>query len=181
MRFILVRHATTDWNAAGRLQGQTDIPLGERGRAEAAAFAPSLNGLGITHIVSSDLQRAIQTAEIFNAVLAVPTATDVRLREVSFGAVQGLTKEEALATFGEKVKIAWDGEGDDITYDFRDYGGEESVRVAERHIAALQALKERYPGETILLVGHSKGFNTLLRARGLPAEMKRNEYRIIEY
>ncbi|MCX5732323.1 MAG: histidine phosphatase family protein [Deltaproteobacteria bacterium] len=99
---FLARHGETDWNAAGRWQGQTDIPLNERGREQARAIANRLRGEGVSSIASSDLLRARTTAEI--------VATELRLevnhvhgdlRERAFGCFEGLTGQEVAAQFPE--------------------------------------------------------------------------------
>ena len=63
-RFVLIRHAESVWNAAGRWQGHADPPLSERGRAQAEALAADLAPLGIEVLLASDLARAAQTASI---------------------------------------------------------------------------------------------------------------------
>ncbi len=81
-RLILVRHGETEWNANRRLQGQTDIALSDRGRAQARALAPLVAGLAPDHIATSDLSRATETA----ALLGHPDARrEPRLREQSLG------------------------------------------------------------------------------------------------
>ncbi|MER7168943.1 histidine phosphatase family protein, partial [Micromonospora sp. NPDC000207] len=60
-RLIVWRHGNTEWNAAGRVQGQTDVPLNDRGRDQARAAAPLLAALRPDAIVSSDLSRAADT------------------------------------------------------------------------------------------------------------------------
>ncbi|HYG70238.1 MAG TPA: histidine phosphatase family protein, partial [Anaeromyxobacteraceae bacterium] len=91
-RLFLVRHGETDWNVAGRWQGQTDIPLNEAGRAQARELARRMRGEGIATIAASDLLRARETAEIVAAELGLEVRIlDHRLREQSFGAFEGLT------------------------------------------------------------------------------------------
>src|SRR5512139_4231488 len=92
---LLARHGETDWNAAGRWQGHTDIPLNEIGRAQAAALADRLRSEGIGAVVTSDLSRARHTAEIVAGALGVPVAlVDPGLREQRFGSFEGLTPRE---------------------------------------------------------------------------------------
>ena len=84
-RLILVRHGQTEWNAARRLQGQTDIALSDHGRAQARALAPMIASLGPDHAMTSDLARAAETAILIGA-----TATpDRRLREQALGQWEG--------------------------------------------------------------------------------------------
>ena len=110
VRLWLVRHGSTAWSEAGRYTGSTDVPLSERGRAEAEA----LGWLGLRHwdgIWSSDLIRACDTAK----AAGVEATIDERLREIDFGRLEGVTwadldpeAREALVTF-EKF-VAPDGE-----------------------------------------------------------------------
>ena len=102
----LARHGETDWNAAGRWQGQTDIPLNERGREQARAIADGLRGEGVSSIASSDLLRARTTAQIVaNELRLEVNHVDVDLRERAFGCFEGLTRQEVAAQFPE----AWAG------------------------------------------------------------------------
>ena len=102
----LARHGETDWNAAERWQGQTDIPLNERGREQARAIADGLRGEGVSSIASSDLLRARTTAQIVaNELRLEVNHVDVGLRERAFGCFEGLTRQEVAAQFPE----AWAG------------------------------------------------------------------------
>jgi probable phosphoglycerate mutase len=88
----LLRHGESDGNAAGRVQGQTGgTGLSARGRAQVAAAAAAF-GRGTLRpvaVVSSDLQRCRETAEVLAAVLDLPVTWDADLRERSFGALEG--------------------------------------------------------------------------------------------
>jgi broad specificity phosphatase PhoE len=98
----LVRHGETDWNAAGRWQGQTDVPLNERGRAQARELAGRLRGAGIASIASSDLLRARETAEIVAGALGLALdLVDPALRERRFGRFEGLTRDEVAVRHPE--------------------------------------------------------------------------------
>ena len=179
MKFILTRHSTTEWNSAGRIQGHTDIPLDQQGKAEAEQLAKALSGLGINLIVSSDLKRSSETAQIVNKVLAVPLQLDKRLREGSFGKIEGLTKQQAIEQFGSLVAPNWEDQY--RAYDFRPFGGEHRDDVLARHIEVLRSLVSEKPNSTILLVGHARGLRTLLDGLGQSPELKRGDYRIVEY
>jgi len=98
----VARHGETDWNAAGRWQGQTDIPLNPRGRAQAGEIAERLRAEGIASVASSDLLRARETAGIVAGALGLPLARiDADLRERRFGCFEGLTRDEVAARFPE--------------------------------------------------------------------------------
>jgi broad specificity phosphatase PhoE len=91
----LVRHGETDWNAAERWQGHTDVPLNARGRGQARAVAAMLNRAGLAGVVSSDLSRARETAEIIAVRLGIELVyVDAALRERAFGPFEGLTREQ---------------------------------------------------------------------------------------
>ncbi len=97
-RILLVRHGESEWNAAGRWQGQADPPLTELGRRQAKAAAATISAgtFGTVDLVAaSDLQRAQLTAEIVAAELGVgPVRVDRRLRERDAGEWSGLTRAE---------------------------------------------------------------------------------------
>ncbi len=96
----LARHGETDWNAEGRWQGQTDVPLNERGREQARAIAERLRGEGLVSIATSDLLRARSTAGIVAAELGLEVNhVDAALRERRFGCFEGLTRVEVAARF----------------------------------------------------------------------------------
>ena len=87
--FWFLRHGETDWNADGRSQGRTDVPLNPTGVAQAASAAQLLRGRGIASIVSSPLSRARDTAEAAGKVLGLPVTLIDDLQEVSFGGARG--------------------------------------------------------------------------------------------
>ena len=90
----IVRHGQTDWNLEGRMQGQTNIPLNETGRVEAKELGEKLSSFKIDRIISSDLSRVVETAEIINQSLNKPMTHDIRLREVHYGTIEGKLKTE---------------------------------------------------------------------------------------
>ncbi|MFZ9310271.1 MAG: histidine phosphatase family protein [Arenimonas sp.] len=95
MKIILARHGETPWNAAGRYQGQIDIPLSETGEAQAAKLGERLRDVPITRAVSSQLARARATAEAAlgenrKAILQI----DQRLQEIAHGDWEGLLAQE---------------------------------------------------------------------------------------
>ncbi len=99
---LLARHGQTAWNALGRLQGHTDVPLDEIGRGQARALADAIADAGVTAIWTSDLARARQTGEIVAAALGLSApALDPDLRERRYGIFEGLTGDECAARHPE--------------------------------------------------------------------------------
>ncbi|MGN6365839.1 histidine phosphatase family protein [Asticcacaulis taihuensis] len=94
MSFYVLRHGQTDWNVQMRLQGSTDIPLNETGRAQAHVAAKILAGEGITKIIASPLSRALETARIVGAAAGIEPVIDGRLIERNFGLFEGMTIDE---------------------------------------------------------------------------------------
>jgi broad specificity phosphatase PhoE len=95
----LLRHGQTEFNLEGRYQGQADSPLTDRGRAQARAYGTLLaEHVGAASIWTSPLQRAVETARLM--AKALPEAElhiDDRLREVSFGVWEGMTRTDIAA------------------------------------------------------------------------------------
>ena len=91
IRVLLVRHGETDWNAQRRYQGQTDVPLNEAGRRQADALAERLAGEEISAVLSSDRQRARQTALAIAAPHGLPVQEEPRMCEIALGDWEGLT------------------------------------------------------------------------------------------
>lgn len=148
-RLCLVRHGETDWNAQRRVQGQIDIPLNAKGQTQAAALARCLVTERFAALYSSDLQRALQTAEPTASAQQLPIRSDPSLRERHFGVLQALTAEEAQARHPQaRLKhVARDPE-------YALESGESLVAFERRIRACLESLFCRHAGETILVVTH---------------------------
>ncbi|MBR6406589.1 MAG: histidine phosphatase family protein [Lachnospiraceae bacterium] len=88
----IMRHGRTDWNDQMRLQGCTDIPLNEAGRAMAEKARKECWDVPLDICYSSPLVRAVETAEILLRGRNIPIITDPRLREMGFGIYEGLAE-----------------------------------------------------------------------------------------
>ena len=95
----ITRHGETEWNAEGRIQGHTDVPLSERGREQAQMLARRLAGVRIDAAYSSDLSRAAETARVALGERDVPLAFTSDLREYNKGVFEGMTAAEYQRKF----------------------------------------------------------------------------------
>ena len=145
----LVRHAETDWSGTGRLCGWTDVPLNARGRDQARALAWTLAGCRFTAAWSSDLQRAVETARLS---YGNPT-TDPRLRELHFGALEGLQWAD-LAPSIQEAMLSFD--------DFAAPDGEAVDALRQRVLAFVTELP---PGDHLVFT-HGGVMRLLLRQAG---------------
>lgn len=155
-RLVLWRHGRTEWNAAGRFQGQLDPPLDDEGRGQAARVAPQLAAelpTGQTVVVSSDLSRAAETAASLTAVLGVPLTLDERLREHGMGVWEGLTRDEVAERFPDQFADWIAGRP------VQGRGGEDPGHVAARALAALADLP---PTPVAVVVTHGGTAGRLL-------------------
>jgi 2,3-bisphosphoglycerate-dependent phosphoglycerate mutase len=143
----LVRHGQTTWNAEGRWQGQTDVPLSELGRAQAHRLAERLEGTHFDAVISSDLGRALETARIVAAKLegSPKVLTDPRWREINVGALSGLTANEAETKgLGHWVR----------PFDERCPDGESKADLAVRTAHALTDLARERAGTKVIVFAH---------------------------
>jgi probable phosphoglycerate mutase len=147
-RVILWRHGNTDWNADGRIQGQTDVPLNERGRAQALASAARLAALKPDLLVTSDLSRAAHTAAALAQLTGLTAERDARLRERSFGQWETLTSAEAKERFPASHArwVAGDSDPGD--------GLEPLVDLGKRVTEVIRQAAERAPGALTVLATH---------------------------
>src|SRR5512135_227638 len=100
LRLLLVRPGETEWKAVGRLQGHSDIPLNDTGRAQAKELAARLAAHGISRVWTSDLARARETGAIIAAHLGLgEPVIETDLRERRFGIFEGLTRDEIAARY----------------------------------------------------------------------------------
>ena len=176
MRFILTLHCETDWNLEGILQGHIDRDLHEFGRAHAHRKGVALKEgpWHIVGIVSSDLKRGIQTAEIINEYLHVPHGINGGLRECGYGSLEGLSKKAIqLPAWNDSYEF----------YDYRRFGGESYGEVVRRQRDAFDAIASRYAVyDTLLVIGHGTSMNSLLLELNQPnLPIHRDEIRMLEY
>lgn len=147
----LIRHGQTDWNLAGRWQGQTSDapPLNETGRAQALAIREKLADSNFAAVYSSDLLRAKQTAEIIATPLGSPVVLDARLREMNLGAWEGMLSEDIAAQYPRELE-----ERKRDPLHARAPQGESPADVAARVFSVMDEITSQHPNETVVIVAH---------------------------
>jgi probable phosphoglycerate mutase len=171
-RLVMLRHGQTEYNAGSRMQGQLDTELSDLGRDQAAAAAEILAKRQPLLIVSSDLQRALDTAIALGERSGLPVLVDERLRETHLGDWQGMTHLEVDAS-APGARLAW---RDNARW--APHGGESRVDVAARSmplVAELIAQQGEWgldePDRPMVLVAHGGLIAALTAALlGLPVD-----------
>lgn len=169
----LLRHGETAWNAEGRIQGQTDVPLSEEGRAvvRAASLPAACRGM---RVVTSPLGRCAETA----ALLGFPDAQrEPRLMEMDWGAWQGRLLKELRESLGEAFR-----ENEDRGLDFRPPGGESPREVMARVKSWLEeqqapTLAVTHRGVIRVVLAAATGWNMLGKP---PAKLDRAAAQLFE-
>jgi len=161
--FIVIRHGETDWNLQHRFQGQIDVPLNATGRAQAQRLAAALAGEPFDLLLSSDLQRARQTAQPLERTPALQLLPHAALREQGFGVLEGLDVP-TIKTRHPDLWAQW------LHHD-ADYAlpaGESVRQFHARVLAEMRELAREHAGRTLLLVTHGGVLDMLWRtAHGL--------------
>ncbi len=163
-RLLFLRHAESEWNALGRWQGVADPPLSSRGVQQAVRAAPRLGPVGITAVVSSDLQRARATAELLVPALSVTGAIGVEagLREYDLGRWSGRTRAEIEAGWPGEIQAWREGRL------YAAPGGEERKAFLARISDAGARVAAEYPGRRVLVISHGGVISALSRELGGP-------------
>jgi probable phosphoglycerate mutase len=150
LRLLVVRHGQTDFNAVRRYQGATDVALNATGVQQAEALAQRLRAYEIDVIVSSPLERALQTARIIARTLPCNIQVMSQFAERRMGVYEGLTPEEAQARYPELWR-----QGITRQMNQAPPEGETILEVGYRVLEGLDRLKKRYSNKTVLLVAHA--------------------------
>ncbi|MCL5784990.1 MAG: 2,3-bisphosphoglycerate-dependent phosphoglycerate mutase [Patescibacteria group bacterium] len=159
---ILARHGITEWNAAGKWQGLTDIPLSEEGKRQAKEMAGSLKGIRIDLVYTSELSRVKQTSEeICNSLgLICPVAANPALNERDYGIYTGKNKWEMENELGQerftRLRRGWD---------FPVPEGETLKDVYNRVVPFYREkiLPDLQKGKNVLAVAHGNSLRALVK------------------
>lgn len=138
----LVRHGNTDFNIQKRAQGHLNNPLNETGRKQALALAKRLAEENWDILISSDLLRARETAEIISDTMGMPIdQLDSRIREICRGQIAGTIEEERIAKWGENWREL-------------DLGEETLPALRARGVEFIDDIVKQYPNKKVLVVTH---------------------------
>jgi probable phosphoglycerate mutase len=167
--FLLLRHGETLWNRAGRLQGWRDSPLSTAGRAQARALAERIATERVDHLLTSDLGRTRDTAAVIAARLGLSAVADPRLRERSYGELEGKTwveiERDDPATY---ERLAQRDAG------FVVPGGESAVQFRDRVVAAIDDLARQHRNVVLAVVTHGGVLGMVYRhTYRIPLELPR--------
>ncbi len=155
MRSITVlRHGESTGNASGVVQGRGSSPLSDEGRSQAGAVGERLHGRRFDFVVSSDMERAVETAE----AVGLPFTTDPAWREMDVGGWDGLTNDEISEQFADELVALRRGE--DVPLGGT---GEKMSELVDRVSTALRVVLGRLgEGQSALVVCHGGVIETLL-------------------
>ena len=154
-RILLARHGETDWNRDGRWQGHADTSLNATGREQAHELERFLADVELDAVYSSDLRRALETAEIVARAKGLTVVSDSALREIDDLEWTGLTWSEIESRFPEGARrhraggTGWEP-------------GETWEAMSERVIVALTRIATTHPGGCVLCVVHGGPIRVVL-------------------
>ncbi|HVE64342.1 MAG TPA: histidine phosphatase family protein [Mycobacteriales bacterium] len=167
---VFWRHGRSEWNAAGRFQGQLESDLDEVGRRQVVEAAAKLAELTPSRVVSSDLRRAVDSAAALQDSTGLEVRYDVRLREIDLGQWSGLTRDEVREQFPAEF-AAWQA-GQDVPRG----GGETFAEVGRRAAAVVRehlAELTQESGPLVLVTHGGTVLSALLELLELPSELRR--------
>lgn len=180
-----IRHGETDWNAAHRMQGRTDIPLNAVGQAQALALLPLLASAHVQRafaaIYATPLRRAQQTAAPFAQALGLPVGIVVDLQERAFGVIEGqpyTTVRDGIGETPELTLVAQAMHRRELDYlpPMGASGSSETLRqFYQRTVQAAQDLAAVHAGQRVAVVSHGGVLDCLWRwANGIAVDAPRS-------
>ncbi len=167
---IAIRHGETEWNGQGRFQGHLNSMLNKAGLAQAEALGEYLAREHFDLLLSSDLGRALQTAQAIATRTGHEIVVEPRLRERRMGIFQGLTPAEVQARYPEDYARFRTRDPDYVIPD-----GESTRQFFERSVACFSDLAGRHAGLILAAVTHGGVLAMLYRhARAMPLDALRD-------
>ncbi|PPA70737.1 histidine phosphatase family protein [Jeotgalibacillus proteolyticus] len=158
-RITFVRHGETEWNALGKIQGQTDIPLNNQGVKQAQDCANVLKKDDWHQLISSPLKRAKHTAQIINRELKLELLEMSQFMEKHFGDAEGLNKEARFTKYPDK-----------------NYPNQESTESLQKRIKdGIDTIHQQFTGKEVLVVAHGGVINAILSMLSNEEKERRRE------
>ena len=145
----LTRHGETEWNEKKLIQGHSDIPLNENGELQSKQLGEKLKDIHFEAVFSSDLIRAIRTAEIIILEKKLAVVTTKTLRERLFGRFEGKHIDELRKILGELIFFSKERQK---KLDLNDIENDEEVMG--RFIPFIREVAIAYKGKNVLMVSH---------------------------
>ena len=155
IKLLLVRHGQTEGNVEERYQGRTDTELNETGLKQSDELAQRLSNEHIDCVYSSDLKRAMQTAERVASARNLRVNPRKELRELDVGEFEGKRLEEIVEDHGSLEEMWSEGE-------WRAPGGETLSELVDRVDRFVGEVRQRHEGETVLVVAHGGTLRSLI-------------------
>ena len=156
-RLLLVRHGITEFNSARKFVGHSDVELSATGYRQVERLHDRLVDDKIDAVYSSDLRRALVTAEVISSGHKVDIVTCPELREVNYGNVEGLTFDEISRLYPEMAESLTN-----FSLRLNFPGGEGFEEFIERTSKFLDKLKGHTPSQTILIASHGGPLRVLV-------------------
>lgn len=156
-RVIFVRPGETEWNFSERWQGWLDVPLNTHGIHQVERLATLMRNISLGVLYSSDLRRAVQTAEVIGRYSGISPKIDRRLRERNIGTWQGLRLDEVAQWFPEEYATYM---ADRMNFKFPN--GESLKEVQDRMREVFSDILKEDAGETVAVVSHTVSIRVLL-------------------
>ncbi|MBA2560239.1 MAG: histidine phosphatase family protein [Propionibacteriales bacterium] len=154
---VLVRHGETVWHAENRYAGTSDIALTSTGLEQAGQLAAWAKTARLSGVWTSTLTRAQMTAKACAGVSGTPLQVDARLRELDFGAGEGLTAAEMEQRFPEALRAF---RADPVSHHLPD--GEDPAKAAQRFVECLWEIAGRHVEGRVLVVAHTTAIRLAL-------------------
>lgn len=157
MKCYLVRHGQTEWNQSHRFQGWLDIGLDQIGILQSQMLARYFSQIPIDYIFSSDLSRALKTAQQINQKLDCRMTLSSGLREMNVGNWEGKTWEEIEVEFKDDLN-----QDDAQLFGLTISGGESLLGFQKRVVETFMQIIEKHPNNELLIVTHGGVIRVLL-------------------
>lgn len=170
-RIYLIRHGETQSNLENRIQGWLDTQLTEAGFQQAEALGQRFQNIPVDAVYASDLQRAMDTAQVICNIHNLPLHTDPALREMNLGEWSGQTTAELSRTQGEQMALFRA-----VDPQWHAPGGETYLQLRDRVDGALQQIVANHPGQTVAVVSHGGGIKQVLaKYKGLSVSESKDD------